>query len=328
MGRAAAPLIRISGYVLPAGTTKKPSVVALPVGRTMKAAHRAAQCIPNTEIVKAGALVEASFARGLSPSAAARKTLALMIQAAAGDGWNSGPHSMLRRELRVGHQGNERLSAIMDELQRTLLRIGVTAPGGAAAVMVAPVIAYRIEPRAEDEGARVWWEFSEPARRAMQDSDHFAAMNRAALLAFESRYAVTLYERGCLLAGRRDPRWRGTVDEFRSLLGIPAGAYRTWGNIRQKVVDPATAEVNLLADFVVSCRIENGPHNKTVAVELWFLPKPPAARDAAAAEIKRPRVGRKARRQDAPPALRLPADLGWGDHVTGTSHPRKARKPS
>jgi hypothetical protein len=202
------------------------------------------------------------------------------------------------------------------------------APGGAAAVMVAPVIASRIEPRAEDEGIRVWWEFSEPARRVLQDGDHFAAMNRATLLAFESRYAVTLYERSCLLAGRCDPRWRGTVDEFRSLLGVPAGAYRTWGNIRQKVVDPALAEVNLLADFEVSCRIENGPHNKTVAVELWFLPKPPAARDAAAAEIKRPRVGRKARRHDAPLALRSPKDLGWDDHVIATASPRRARKPS
>jgi hypothetical protein len=40
---------------------------------------------------------------------------------------------------------------------------------------------------------------------------------------FESRYAVTVYERGCLLVGRCDPRWRRTVNEFRAIMGIPEG---------------------------------------------------------------------------------------------------------
>src|SRR5664279_1558319 len=99
---------------------QKPASESLPVRRTLKAAHQAAQSTPNTEIVKAGELVEASFARGASPSAPARKVLALMIQAAAGDGWKPGPHSMLKSELRAGHKGNERLPAVMDELQTTL----------------------------------------------------------------------------------------------------------------------------------------------------------------------------------------------------------------
>jgi hypothetical protein len=58
--------------------TEKP-----PLGRTMRAAHSAARTIPNTEIVKAGELVEARFARGVAPSAAARKVLALLIHKAA-----------------------------------------------------------------------------------------------------------------------------------------------------------------------------------------------------------------------------------------------------
>ena len=67
---------------------------------------------------------------------------------------------------------------------------------------MAPVIAYRIEHLEEEDDSRVWWEFSEPARRAMEGSDYYAAMNRGTLLAFGSRYAVTMYERGCLLTGR------------------------------------------------------------------------------------------------------------------------------
>jgi hypothetical protein len=77
------------------------------------------------------------------------------------------------------------------------------------------------------------------------------------------------------------------------------------------VVEPAIAEVNQIADFVASYRVETGPRGKVVAVELWFRPKDRAARNAAAAELDRSRVGRKARRAGtvetvAPAPLALP----------------------
>jgi hypothetical protein len=284
-----------------------------PLSRTMKAAHLAARTVPDTEIVKAGELVEARFARGASPSAPARKVLALLIQQAAGDAWKPGPHSVLKRDLRGGHKGNERLPGIFDELQGTLLRIETVAPDGRAAALVAPVIAYRIEHLEDDDGSRVWWEFSEPARRAMQGSDYYAALNRGTLLAFASRYAVTMYERGCLLAGRRDPRWRGDVATLREVLGVPSKVYRDWGDIRARVVEPAIAEVNQIADFVASYRVETGPRGKVVAVELWFRPKDRAGRNAAAAELDRSRVGRKARRAGTAEAVAAPAPLALPD---------------
>ena len=263
----------------------------------MRAAHQAARTLPNTEVIKAGELVEARFAKGASPSAAARKMLALLIQKAAGDAWKTGPHSILKRELRGSHNSNDRLDDTFDELQGTLLRIEVIAPDGRAAALVAPVVAYRIEHLEDDDKARVWWEFSEPARRAMQGSDHYAAMNRAALLAFDSRYSVTLYERGALLAGRRDARWRGTVDELREVMGVPTGRYRDWGDIRRKVVEPACAEVNQLAEFACGWKVEQGPRNKVLAVELWFRSKDQAERTATERELDDTRDGRKARRE-------------------------------
>ena len=285
---------------------KPPPSQDLPVGRTMRAAHQAARTLPNTEVVKAGELVEARFAKGASPSAAARKMLALLIQKAAGDAWKPGPHSILKRELRGSHKSNERLDDAFDELQGTLLRIETTAPDGRAAALVAPVVAYRIEHLEDDDKARIWWEFSEPARRAMQGSDHYAAMNRAALLAFDSRYSVTLYERGALLAGRRDARWHGTVDELREVMGVPAGHYRGWADIRRKVVEPACAEVNQLAEFACGWKVEQGPRNKVLAVELWFRSKDQTERITTERELDETRNGRKARResQGAPSRLR------------------------
>jgi len=268
-----------------------------PVGRTMKAAHSASRTVPNTEIVKAGELVEARFAKGVAPSAAARKVLALLIQKAAGDAWKPGLHSIRKRDLRGSHNGNDRLDAILNELGGMQLRIATVAPDGRAASMTVPVVACRIEHVADDDKSMIWWEFSEHARRAMQGSDYYAAINRGALLAFDSRYAVTMYERGCLLFGRRDPRWRGTVDELREVMGVPTGNYRDWADIRRKVVEPACAEVNQIADFVASYRVEHGPRNKVVAVELLFLPKPESALADAAREREASRVGRRARRK-------------------------------
>lgn len=285
----------------------KPAPTEEPIGRTMKAAFKASKTLPATEVVKAGELVEARYAKGAAPSAAARKVLALLIQAAAGDAWKPGPHSMLKRDLRGSHNSNDRLDEIFDELQTILMRIDTVAPDGRAAKLVSPVIAYRVEHLEEDDKARVWWEFSEPARRAMQGSDYYAALNRGTLLAFESRYSVTLYERGCLLAGRRDPRWRGTVEDLREVMGVPAGKYSGWADIRRKVVEPAIAEVNQLADFVAAYTVETGSRGKVTRVELWFRPKAPEERNAAARELEASRVGRKARRSGTVEDVLTPA---------------------
>ena len=114
----------------------------------------AAKTVPCDEIVKAGELVEARFARGAAPSGAARKVLALLIHQAAGDAWKPGPHSIRKRDLRGSHDSNDRLDKIFDELQRTLLRMESVAPDGRPADLVAPVMAYRIEHREDDDAAR------------------------------------------------------------------------------------------------------------------------------------------------------------------------------
>jgi Initiator Replication protein len=268
-----------------------------PVGRTMKAAHLAAKTVPCDEIVKAGELVEARFARGAAPSGAARKVLALLIHQAAGDAWKPGPHSIRKRDLRGSHDSNDRLDKIFDELQRTLLRMETVAPDGRPADLVAPVMAYRIEHREDDDRSLIWWEFSDLARTVMQGSDYFAALNRGTILAFESRYATTLYERGCLLVNRRDPRWRGTVDDLREVMGVATAKYRDWADIRRKVVEPACAEVNQLAHFVATYRVDAGPRGKVGAIEFMFRKKDLPAIEAARREMEVSRIGRKARRQ-------------------------------
>jgi len=279
------------------GMAKEPVPVP-PVGRTMKAAHLAARTIPNDEIVKAGELVEARFSHGVSPTAAARKVMALLFHQAAGDAWKPGPHCIRKKDLRGGHGSTDRLDGILDELQRTLLRLPTTTAEGRRGAVIVPVLAYRIEDLEQDDRSMVWFEFTPQAREVLQTSDYFAALNRGVVLALDSRYACTLYERGCLLVSRRHPVWRGSVEDLREVMGVKRGRYQDWADIRRKVVEPACEEVNQIAHFTVTYRVETGPRKRVTAVEFWFQLKDLSDVLAAEREREASRVGRKARRQD------------------------------
>ena len=264
----------------------------------MRAAHIRLQEHGEGEgVVKAGELVEATYPEGATLSAAARKVLVLLLAKAAGDAWQDQEHQITKGELRGSHKGSERLVRVLDELQRVLLRIRVKSSRGQDAVLVAPIIAQRIEELDDEARSVVFWSFSEPMRRVMQTSDHYAEMQRQAVLAFESRYSVTLYEYGCLLYRRKHPVWQGSMAELRELLGVPAGTYRDWTDLSRKTLDMAKSEIDHIAPFTLTWR-ESRRGRAVVAVELRFDPKDPTAVAAAKKELNGTRTGRKARRDE------------------------------
>ena len=270
----------------------------LPIGRSMKAAHVRPQEHGQGEgVIKAGELVEATYPDGASLSAAARKVLVLLLAKAAGDAWQDQEHQITKGDLRGSHQSNDRLGRVLDELQRVLLRIRVKSPRGHDAVLVAPIVAQRIEELGDDARSVVFWRFSEPMRRVMQASDHYAELHRQTVLALESRYSVTLYEYGCLLYRRQHPTWQGSMVELRELLGVPAGTYRDWSDLSRFTLGIAKSEIDHLAPFTLSWR-ESRRGRAVVAAELRFDPKEPEAAAAAKAELNSARTGRKARRDE------------------------------
>ncbi len=249
-------------------------------------------------VVKAGELVDATYPDGASLSGVARKVLVLLLAKAAGDAWQDAEFCITKGELRGRHQSNDRLDKVLDELQRILLRVQMKSPRGQDAVLVAPVVSQRIEELSDDARSLVYWRFSEPMRRIMQASDHYAELQKQAILAFDSRYSVTLYEQGCLRYRRRHPVWQGSIQDLREMLGVPAGnKYRDWTDLRRFTLDMAKSEIDHLAPFTLRWQ-ETRRGRAVVSVELWFEPKPPEARTDAVAELQRPRVGRKARRAE------------------------------
>jgi hypothetical protein len=282
-------------------------------GRTMRAAFQRSRTEGSPpSVMKPGELVTAEYPDGSTMTAAARKTLVLLLHAAAGAGGEDIEHSIAKAAIRGTHESNDRLRRTLDELQRVLLRVRVKSPRGNDAVLVAPIISQRIEETADDARAMVWWRFSEPMRRVIGASDHYAELHRQTVLALESRYAVTLYELGALLHRREDPVWRGTLDQLREQFGVPGGKLPRWVDLRRFVLEPATAEVQQLAAFDVTWR-EFRQAGAVIGVEFRFWPKDPDARAASMRELDSSRVGRKARRNGkaervVDPALQVALD--------------------
>jgi len=267
-------------------------------GRTMRAAYQQSRTEGATGVLKPGELVTARYPDGATMTASARKALILLLHAAAGAGGEDKEHCIAKAALRGTHESNDRLHRVLDELQRTLLRIRVKSPRGHDAMLVAPILSQRIEETNDDARAMIWWRFSAPMRQVIEASDHYAELHRQTVLALESRYAVSLYELGALLYRREAPVWRGTLDQFREQFGVPGGKLRRWVDLRRYVLDPATAEVRQLAAFDVGWR-EFRHGGRVIGVEIRFWLKGDADRTAALQEVQGSRVGRRLRRDRA-----------------------------
>lgn len=275
--------------------------------RTTRVAQAARQH-EGVELVEPRELVEAPFAAGQSPSLSARRTLLLMVSTAAAEGFADKVYRLTKRELRQGHESNDRIGALVDEVISIRLEIPGISSRGRSAIVKAHLFEEIAEETEDGDAAWVEFEFSRRTRTIFGASDAYAVLNRTALLAFEGKYAVTLYQLGCLYVGRRDPSVKLTVPEFRQRLGVPEGKYRDWTDLRRKVLEAAKAEVDQLAHFQVGIK-EQRQGRRVVAITLSFWRKPDTAIDQAADELERHKVGRKARRTGTVDKL-LPSKAG------------------
>lgn len=229
------------------------------------------------KIVMSRQLIEAVFANGHGPTTAARRVIALLLAHAGGDvGEEDREFTISKQALRQAHNANECLPKILDEIQRTLLHIRWEftddATGEAVAgTKIVNLLSYRIDE--DGDGQNIRFRLSSDLANVMRRSPAYAARNKAAILAFESRYAITLYELGCRYLRYENPQWKGTVDELRALLGVPEGAYADFANLRRKTLDQAAKELAQYADFNMAITPVQGKGRQISEVFLSFLKK-------------------------------------------------------
>lgn len=247
-------------------------------------------------IILAGEMVNMRFPAGGSLSLRGAKLFHLLVQAAGVAIADAKQHRITFAELNeTFHISVADLSEAVDELHGTILKLKLIDANGRAFTKSGPILS---DVEREDEHvsqAELRYEFSPALRKAIENSTHWAVISRKAVLAFESKYALRLYTLMALRAGLHKTSEDFLLDDFKNLLGV-TGLYPRWNNMRMRVLDPAVAEINQLAGFVVGFTPLYA-RRKIVAVRMTWGLKDQEGRVQALKELEASKVGRKVRRE-------------------------------
>lgn len=252
------------------------------------------------ELIAAGHQVEMIFRPGQRAlSLRAAKMWHILVKAAGVDLASNKPHSMPLADLYqsgIGHMTQaERIEALR-ELQTTLVEVRIPSPKVAGRIRIVTGALLSHVERDDDDRGDLVWEFSRALRTVFANSDHWAVLSKRAVMAFESRYSLRLYE----IIGLRSGLDHKTseifpLEDLRSRLGVPPGKLARWQDVKSYALEPAIAEVNQLAGFTVDYEtIKRG--RAVSAVKLTWATKAGPERKAAKRELDASKVGRSARR--------------------------------
>ena len=247
------------------------------------------------DIVAAGEVLDLQFRDGSKTlTLRASKLLHLLVDVAGEEACDDKVHAVpIERLNDAFHLSREDFLETCRELFGTTVRMEIKTKRGKA-TKVGPLLA-DVE-RDEEGGSEIRFQLSPVLRLVLARSNHWGLLSRRAIMAFESRYALRLYE---IISLRKSMSLRTketfTIEELRHRLGVPHGKMTRWVHLRQFALDRAVAEVNQLSGLVVGYDIIKRGRS-VVAVDLHWTVKDAADRTATARELAASRVGRKARR--------------------------------
>lgn len=247
----------------------------------------------DSSLVKAGELIEARFARGQTASLAARRAYTLMLAEAQLNPEPGQTYQIRKKTLRGLRKSDDRISTIMSEVlaaQFTIPRLSTRGRAAISAVNIFERITTEFDD-GEEEGL-VEYQLTATAAKIISGSSRWGHINRAALFAFESKYALTLYEIGCLHCGKSWPTLKLTVEELDERLGVQ-GKYPDFAQFNRRVLAPAVSEINQIAHFEIVVERIIGPRRKVVGISLHFFEKDGRGINRAAEIISAHRVVRR-----------------------------------
>jgi hypothetical protein len=190
-----------------------------------------------------------------------------------------------------GHKGYEMVVEAVEALMRTILTLRL--PDGRTR-RVQFLGGNDLDDPDRNAGV-LTYSFDKRLVAVLQDSTIWGKIAIPILMAFSSKYAVSLYENLAQMANlSRKTFQEYSLDEFRALLGVPPGRYKTFGELNKHVLKPAVQEINAIAPFGISVLpVKQGKRVAQIKVGWWT--KDSDALQAASAELERSKVGRRAR---------------------------------
>jgi hypothetical protein len=189
------------------------------------------------------------------------------------------------------HKGYEMVEEAIESLMRTLLVVRL--PNGATRRV--QFLGGNDLDDPERKAGVLTYSFDKRLVEVLKTSVIWGKITLPVLMAFTSKYAVSLYENLAQLANLSLKTSQDySLDAFRELLGVPPGRYKTFGELNKHVLKPALAEVNALAPFGVAVRpVKQG--KKVVQIQVAWWTKDATALREAFDELHRSRIGRRAR---------------------------------
>jgi len=254
---------------------------------------------------KAGELIEITGTHELE--AADRAVLNILYQHAHDSGrlaekdaeWEL-PMTALRPSK---HESNDRLRDSLDRLMRVIVNVPFRHPKTGEDRILKTHLFDFFDLSANETTAAATVRFGLPKQLqpVLARSSHWGRIRAEVVCSMTSKYAIALYELIQLRAKMDRTVEVFPVERFRDLLGVPPGTYQRGNNLVQKVLEPASLEVNGLTDMGVSLepRRTKGPRSPIVAVAVAWWPKEGDAYRDAVKERQRPKVGRMARLKGA-----------------------------
>jgi hypothetical protein len=248
------------------------------------------------DLIAPGEVLDLKFRDGAKTlTLRASKLLHLLVNATGAEACADKVHSIPIERLNSFHISREEFVETCRELFGTTVRMEIDTKRGRAE-KIGPLLSDVERDLDDGDGSEVRFQLSPVLRLVLARSNHWAALSRKAVMAFESRYALRLYEVIAIRAGLSSKVTETfTLEDLRSRMGVPPGKLTRWVHFRQKALDAAVAEVNQLSGFHVSYEpVKRG--RSVTAVSMTWAVHDARGRTAAARELEASRVGRKARR--------------------------------
>lgn len=191
----------------------------------------------------------------------------------------------------AGHKGYEMVEEAIEALMRTILVLRL--PDGKTR-RVQFLGGNDLDDPDRPAGV-LTYSFDKRLIEVLADSTIWGKIALPVLMAFTSKYAVSLYENMAQFANLTMKVHQDyALDDFRTLLGVTPGRYKTFGELNKHVIKPAIDEVNALAPFGVSIvPIKQG--KKVVQIRVGWWAKDGDALQEAWREAQRSKLGRRAR---------------------------------
>ncbi len=250
------------------------------------------------QLVAAGEVLDLRFGEGAKAlSLRAAKLLHLLVAATGPEACVDKVHVLPIERLNAFHVSLEEFVETCRELFGVMVRFETKNAKGRPVLELGPLLSRVARDLDEGADAELRFQLSPVLRMVLEKSNYWAVLSRRAVLAFESRYALRLYEIVAIRAGLvLKTAETFSIDQLRERLGVPIGKLPRWNDIRRFALDPAIAEVNQLSGFQVTYEpIKRG--RSVTGVRLSWAQRDPTGRAAVARELEASRVGRKARRE-------------------------------